>query len=224
MLTNSEVILRILLAGVLGSVVGLEREYQNQPAGLRTHIILVIGACLAMVLSINSPMIFSSNPIGDPGRIAAQVISGIGFLGAGAILRYGAQIKGLTTAASMWTMAVVGLCVGAGYFFPAVATTAILLVVLTLINLLEENLIQPFITIQLSLKADDRPGLLKEIKKVVSVYSDSNYESTSFSVKKNMEEQRIGIEINIRTRDHAALDTLIEDIADIDGVRSFEIA
>jgi len=223
MLTNQEIILRILLAGLLGSIVGLEREYQNQPAGLRTHIILVVGASLAMVLSINSAFLFPESGMGDPGRIAAQVVSGIGFLGAGAIIRFGPQIKGLTTATSLWTMAIVGMCVGAGYFFAAVAATTTLMVVLTLINILEKNLIQPYITLQLSLKADDRSGLLAEIKKVVAAYSEGN-ESTSFSVKKNMEERRLSVDITIRTRNHNALDNLIEDIGDIEGVRSFEIA
>lgn len=223
MLTNSEIILRIILASILGSIIGLERETQNQPAGLRTHIILVTGAALAMILSINSPLLFSNTPAGDPGRIAAQVVSGIGFLGAGAILRYGPQIKGLTTAASLWTMAIVGLCVGAGLFFPAIAATTVLIFVLTLINILEKNLIQPIITIQIALKAEDRIGLVAELKKAVSAYSVGS-ESTLYSVKKNMEENRINIDITLKTKQSNALEEIVEDIADIEGVRSFEIA
>ncbi|MBN2046796.1 MAG: MgtC/SapB family protein [Anaerolineaceae bacterium] len=199
----------------------MEREYQNQPAGLRTHIILVIGATLAMTLSINLPYTFSNVAIGDPGRIAAQVVSGIGFLGAGAIFRFGPNIKGLTTATSLWSMAIVGLCVGAGYFYPAVATTAFLLIILTVINRLEEHAIQAYIMLHLSLKADDRIGLLKEIKQVIAEYGDV---ATKFSVKKNMEEKRISIDIVLRTQNPNALDELMEDIGDIEGVRSFEIA
>ena len=222
MLTNSEIIMRIILASLLGGIVGLERETQNQPAGLRTHIILVTGATLAMVLSLNAPFLFTKSPLGDPVRIAAQVVSGIGFLGAGAILRYGPQIKGLTTATSLWTMAIVGLCVGAGLFFPAVATTALLIIVLTVISLLEENLIQPVITMQIVLKAADRTGLLSDLKKVVLQFSEGS-ESTLYSVKKNMEENRINIEITLKTKNSNAFEEIIEEIADIDGVRSFEI-
>ncbi|MCD4752844.1 MAG: MgtC/SapB family protein [Anaerolineaceae bacterium] len=222
MLTNSEIIMRIILASLLGSIVGLEREMQNQPAGLRTHIILVTGATLAMALSLNAPFLFTDTPLGDPVRIAAQVVSGIGFLGAGAILRYGPQIKGLTTATSLWTMAIVGLCVGAGLFFPAVAATALLLIVLTVISLLEENLIQPVITMQIVLKAEDRTGLLGELKKVVSQFSEGS-ESLLYSVKKNMEEKRINIDITLKTKNSNAFEEIIEEIADIDGVRSFEI-
>ena len=109
MITDTDIILRLLVAGVLGGLVGYERERNNQNAGLRTHIILVIGAALAMTLSINLAIQFRplvSN--GGPARLAAQVISGIGFLGVGAIIRYGPNIKGLTTATSMWSMAIVG--------------------------------------------------------------------------------------------------------------------
>lgn len=124
MIPDIEVFLRLLVAAFLGALIGLDRERQNQPAGLRTHIILVTGAALAMTLSINMSMQFKAlAPNGDPSRLAAQVLSGIGFLGAGAILRYGTSIKGLTTATSLWTMAVVGLAVGAGYIWVAVGTT-----------------------------------------------------------------------------------------------------
>ena len=104
MLTQYDVILRLLVAGILGGLIGFEREMHHQPAGLRTHIILVLGAALAMCMSINLSMQFHTTASnGDPERLAAQVISGIGFLGAGAIFRFGAGVKGLTTASSLWT-------------------------------------------------------------------------------------------------------------------------
>ena len=97
---------------------GLESERHNQPAGLRTHIILSIGSALAMCVSIDLAMQFQPLvPNGDPARLAAQVISGIGFLGAGAIFRYGNSIKGLTTATSLWTVAIVGLACWRGALF-----------------------------------------------------------------------------------------------------------
>ena len=141
MVSDTQIIFRLLVAAALGALVGYERQRNNQPAGLRTHIILVIGATLAMTLSINLAMEFRPLvPNGDPARLAAQVISGIGFLGVGAIIRYGANIKGLTTATSMWSMAVVGLVVGAGYYLIAAFTTGLLLFTLILINFFEKRL------------------------------------------------------------------------------------
>ena len=112
LISEGEILIRLGLAALLGMIVGFERERQNQPAGLRTHAILAIGSCLAMTVSINLAVQFVPYvPNGDPARLAAQVISGIGFLGAGAILRYGTNVKGLTTATSLWTVAIVGLAV-----------------------------------------------------------------------------------------------------------------
>src|SRR5665648_365038 len=101
MITDQDVIIRIIIAALLGAIVGFERERNGQDAGLRTHIILVVGATLTMTISINMAIQYRPLVInGDPARLAAQVVSGIGFLGAGAIIRYGPNIKGLTTAAS----------------------------------------------------------------------------------------------------------------------------
>ena len=116
MITDIEIILRLMIATGLGLVIGYERERQNQAAGLRTHMVLVTGLALAMIVSINLAVQYRGIATnGDPARLAAQVISGIGFLGVGAILRFGSNIKGLTTTASMWTMAVIGLSIGAGH-------------------------------------------------------------------------------------------------------------
>jgi putative Mg2+ transporter-C (MgtC) family protein len=107
--------LRLLLSFVVGMLIGLELEANHQPAGLRTHILISIGSTVVMLISIFIPQTFTGF-VGDPGRIAAQVVSGIGFLGAGAILKFGTDVKGLTTAASIWAMAAVGLAIGAGMY------------------------------------------------------------------------------------------------------------
>lgn len=117
-------IFRLIEAGVLGGLIGLERERNNQPAGLRTHIILCLGSALVMIIS---QRVAATGANYDPGRIAAQVVSGIGFLGAGAILRMGASVRGLTTAASIWTTSAIGLAVGAGYHVEAVSVVVIML-------------------------------------------------------------------------------------------------
>jgi len=117
---------RLSLAALLGGLVGLERELHHQFAGLRTHMIVAIGACLVMLVSLH--MNDMSPTKADPGRLAAQVVAGVGFLGAGAIMRSGLSVRGLTTAAALWTVAGIGLAVGCGYWKAGVTTTGLVLV------------------------------------------------------------------------------------------------
>jgi putative Mg2+ transporter-C (MgtC) family protein len=135
-LDNSIMVLRVLLAVGLGAALGLERELDNQPAGFRTHILVCLGAALFGLISIHAFAPFeatrnSTDVQIDVTRVASQVVVGVGFLGGGAILKYGASIRGLTTAASMWVAAAIGLAVGLGYYWAAVAVTVAALVSLT---------------------------------------------------------------------------------------------
>jgi putative Mg2+ transporter-C (MgtC) family protein len=132
--------LRLALSFVAGGVVGLERESRRQPAGLRTHTLISLGSTLLMLLSIYIPQEFFDMKNGDPGRIAAQVVSGIGFLGAGAILRFGNNVKGLTTAASVWVAAAIGLAIGAGLYLPALIALVLVMFTLVLLDLIERRL------------------------------------------------------------------------------------
>ena len=135
---------RLLLAAALGGAIGLEREWSNRAAGFRTHILVCIGSAAIMLLSIYGFSQFVSEPSvrTDPARLAAQVISGIGFLGAGAILRNGSSVTGLTTAASIWVVAAIGLCVGAGFLYCALLATVLVLVSLFLLNRWENRLMR----------------------------------------------------------------------------------
>jgi putative Mg2+ transporter-C (MgtC) family protein len=127
-----EVLLRVVLAGILGGAIGAEREIREREAGLRTHMLVSIGAALFTLVSAYGFSDFHfSNASGityDPTRIAAQVVTGIGFLGAGAIIRQGLSVRGLTTAASLWVVAAIGLATGAGYYSAALITTVVVLV------------------------------------------------------------------------------------------------
>jgi putative Mg2+ transporter-C (MgtC) family protein len=123
---------RLLLAAGLGAALGLEREYRQKPAGLRTNILIALGSALFTTLSTSM-----SDHGGTPDRIAAQVVSGIGFLGAGAILRSGTTVHGMTTAATIWVNAAIGMAAGAGEFAMATATTALTLIVLAVLQPLE---------------------------------------------------------------------------------------
>src|SRR5690606_5699650 len=134
-----ELTMRILFALVIGGLIGLEREFGQHSAGFRTHILVCLGSALIMLLSIYgfSVSVDAPNVRTDPARLAAQVISGIGFLGAGTILRNGNSISGLTTAASLWVVAALGLAVGAGFYYGAALTTLLVLVCLFVLNKLE---------------------------------------------------------------------------------------
>ena len=131
---------RLLLAMLLGGIIGAERERKNRSAGFRTHILVTVGSCMFMIVSISMPMMISTMPNGivnnaDPGRIAAQVVSGIGFLGAGTILLTGSQqVKGLTTAAGLWAAAGVGLALGVGFYEAALVAGFLIFTVLTLLQ------------------------------------------------------------------------------------------
>jgi putative Mg2+ transporter-C (MgtC) family protein len=131
--------LRILLAALLGAAIGLERELTGQSAGLRTHITIALGAALFAIASAYSFTEFiqpreQTNYQVDVTRIASNIVTGVGFLGGGAIIKQGASVSGLTTAASIWVTAAVGLAVGLGSFFPAAATTIVLVFVLTVLR------------------------------------------------------------------------------------------
>jgi putative Mg2+ transporter-C (MgtC) family protein len=138
--STEELLLRLLGAVLLGGLIGLEREMATEPAGLRTHLLVSLGAAL---FSMAGLAIGGDGPLGshgDSGRIAAQVVTGIGFLGAGAILQRGLTVRGLTTAASLWVTAAVGLAVGLGQSIPAMATAAVAVAALRLLKPLERRL------------------------------------------------------------------------------------
>jgi putative Mg2+ transporter-C (MgtC) family protein len=133
-IVNAELLLRLALAVVLGGVLGLEREYRHKPAGLRTNILIALGAALFSVLSVEL-----GRATGSPDRIAAQIVTGVGFLGAGAILRSGEDVHGLTTAATIWVNAAIGMAAGLGSYALAIGSALITLGVLALLPLVERR-------------------------------------------------------------------------------------
>lgn len=141
-LTELELVLRLALAALLGAVIGLEREWRDRTAGLRTHMLVCVGSAVFTIVSAygfsewydSIPADQRTTVVSDPTRIAAQIVTGIGFLGAGAIFRSDDGIRGLTTAASLWMMAAVGLATGAGYYELALASTVLMLLVLVVLR------------------------------------------------------------------------------------------
>ncbi len=136
------IIWRLVLATTLGGLIGIEREIHGRPAGFRTHLLVALGACLMMIVSeifFFKYEAFDSESVIrlDPARVAAQIVNGIGFLGAGAIIKEGHAVRGLTTAACLWVSAGIGMAVGAGFYFPALVVTVISLFSLILLKRLE---------------------------------------------------------------------------------------
>lgn len=177
-----ETVLLLLEAAFLGALIGFERERNNQPAGLRTHIILCLGSALIMVVS---QRVAAGGAAYDPGRIAAQVVSGIGFLGAGAILRMGASVRGITTAASIWTSAGIGLAVGARLHLEAVAATSILLLSLTVLKWLERRFFgrRRFRILEIQVRQENE----EVVQQIEDLLSKQRCNSRTMEVRKNPE-------------------------------------
>ncbi|MDN7799587.1 MULTISPECIES: MgtC/SapB family protein [Burkholderia cepacia complex] len=156
MISNTEITLRLVMAAILGSVIGFERERLSWAAGLRTHMLVAVGSALVMLVSAFgfADVLGQNAVVLDPSRMAAQVVSGIGFLGAGSILLRGEVVRGLTTAASLWSVAGIGLAVGGGMYTAAVTATVLILIILAGVKPLERRFIVA--------KQERRIGLLVE--------------------------------------------------------------
>ncbi len=137
MLSNDEIFIRLFVALVLGGLIGIEREGIRRPAGLRTHILVCLSSALVMLSGIYLSDAFAGRVSVDPARLGAQVVSGIGFLGAGTILKGSNGVKGLTTAASLWSVAGIGIACGIGFYWGAIICTALILFALMIFGKIE---------------------------------------------------------------------------------------
>ena len=154
---DTNMLIAIVLSIVLGFALGLEREITNKFAGLRTHMLVCIGSCVFTLLSIYAfPLAATAdNPagFGDPARIAAQILTGIGFIGGGTVLRQGATVSGLTTAATLWVAAAIGMCCGCEFYTLAVLVTILTVTVLVLIRIFEKEIIRKDLILKKQMKA-----------------------------------------------------------------------
>ncbi len=210
----------LLCAGLLGSLIGLERELHGQPAGLRTHMILAVGAALAAILSISYSQ-FLSNPdmMSDPGRIVAQVVSGVGFLGAGAIMKMGVTVKGLTTASSLWTTAIIGIACGSGYYGLGFFTALFVLTILVVISKIERLVLPTYKTHTLKVVLDDRPGIVNEVK---SILEEKRVNMVSLNASMP-DKGTLKLGMIIRKPDDLGMDSIINIINSLDEAKSMEI-
>ena len=164
-------ICKLTLSMLLGAVIGLERRRKGQFAGMRTFALISMGACLAMLVSIYIPQEYMGLKNGDPGRIAAQVISGIGFLGAGAIIQMKGSVKGLTTAAGIWISACIGLAVGAGMYIIGISAAILIFFILVLLEQIEHKLFRGGDSKIIRVKAD---GVVTDIQQLRKLFDENN--------------------------------------------------
>jgi len=220
MMAYGEILLKIVLSIVLGGLVGLEREHHNQPAGLKTHIILCVGATLITIVSISMARDMSGSLTSDPARIAAQIVSGIGFLGGGAILRLGATVRGLTTAACIWTVTGVGLAVGAGYYFPAVLTIIAILLTLHFLGRFENVFIDRKRFKQMTLVARQSAELLGSVEKVLSANLVS---IKKIEVSRELTDPNVELKALVAIPERINLNKLSDEIFQIPGTTHLEM-
>lgn len=186
-ITTLSAIVRLTLSLILGSLVGMERKRKGQIAGIRTFALISMGATLAMILSIYVPQEYMGLKNGDPGRIAAQVITGIGFLGAGAIIQMKGSVRGLTTAAGIWMVATIGMTVGVGLYILSFVATVLILFILLILERIEHRINvgaeTRIIRIRMAEIIDDfddyRACLAREHVSLVNVFVDYDYTEPS---------------------------------------------
>jgi putative Mg2+ transporter-C (MgtC) family protein len=160
-----DIILKILLAAMLGGIIGLERELSHKEAGLRTNILIAIGSTLITILSFK---IAALSKTADPARLTAQIVSGIGFLGAGAIIQARFAVHGLTTAATIWTVAAIGIAVGSGFYLLAFLVAIFVVIVLTVFKFLLAYLEKQKQNFVYLISTEEKASLLVDIRKVMT--------------------------------------------------------
>ena len=211
--SDLELLGRLLLAAVLGGAIGAERELNDQAAGLRTHMLLTIGACLFTLVSAYG---FGAGPR-DPSRLAAQIVTGIGFLGGGAIVRHGLTVKGLTTAASIWATASVGVAVGAGQYVLGVGGAV--LVSVTLLGLRRVGaLLQRWGVSREALVLTTRPGF--DVQRIMEAVRDERVEVRGLDRQEGDGEDRVALVVKLRPRYRT--EQLLDVLGRLDGVRQVE--
>lgn len=222
MITELAVALRLLLATVLGGIIGLQRESINRPAGFRTHTLVATGSALVMLVSIYG--FGTPSTVGlasDPARLAAQVVSGIGFLGAGTILKEGNTIRGLTTAASLWVVSGIGLAVGAGFFTGALVATVLVYVSLSSLGRLDKYLFHRSQYQSLSLWAVDRPG---QLGRIASFVGQCNVSILNVRLRRETsEEDKVQVIMQVKLPVDYNVDELSAALAGLDGVTSVDL-
>lgn len=208
--------LKLFISATFGGLVGIERQISGQSAGFRTQLLVCLGSCLFTILSLNVYKLYGGSS--DPGRIAAQIITGIGFLGAGAILRYGKNyIRGLTTAASLWIVSAIGMAVGFGEYLIGGFTTLIVLINLVILKNIEVILpVHRYIDIVVKLKRSDA-------LKFEDIINGYNIKIVNTRFKFLIEQKLIEQEITIRYKDDLQLEGFLNNLKNLPDMTELKI-
>lgn len=217
MLNNGAILFRLILAAVLSGMIGFEREFHGRAAGFRTHILLCIGSTLVMLTSMHMFDLYYMKVPVDPSRIAAGVITGIGFLGAGTIMHARSAVRGLTTAASLWVVAGIGLAVGCGLYFGAILTMALTMVALMVFGKIEHAMIRKDWYRTIVVESKDGVDQLKAIRKVLA---DCRTDITDFEIDRASDNVNIMLRLGLKLYDIRCADQLIQDIGRLNGVKN----
>ncbi|MFC4777140.1 MgtC/SapB family protein [Paenibacillus sp. GCM10023252] len=214
------IMLRLLLAIILGGLIGFEREQSNHAAGLRTNILVCLGSCLLMQLSIYgfSDFVDEPNVRVDPARLAAAVITGIGFLGAGTILFTGKSITGLTTAASLWVVSAIGLAVGSGFYFASVSSTLLVLLILWAFNKLEKRYINGKKEQLLKVQADEHSAILNRINQLLTAQQVNIRKMILQEYEENSGSEQIMLHFYLTLPKDKSLIPILDQIKQMEGV------
>ncbi|MBP1990922.1 MgtC/SapB family protein [Paenibacillus eucommiae] len=214
-----QISIRLFLSLLLGGLIGVEREVSSHAAGLRTHILVCLGSTLIMLLSMYgfSAFVNEINVRIDPSRLAAQVISGIGFLGAGTILFNGRSITGLTTAASLWVVAGIGLAVGAGFYYAAALCCVMVLASLWVLNKAEHKYFGAKKTQFLKIHALDQPGSLGLISALLGKNS-IDIRKIAIEEVRGEDVKTVQMTFTVTLSKPALLHTLLEEISKLPGI------
>jgi len=193
-MTDLVLLQRLLLITLIAGVIGYERERHGRAAGFRTHILVGIGSCLMMLTGLYLMDALGGRVSLDPTRIAAQVVSGIGFLGAGTILRFRASVRGLTTAASLWAVGGIGLAVGAGFLHGAVLTGMIVMIVMFVFARLERLMRRDWYQTLVI----ETAGTARELAKIRGLLANYDIEIRDLDIKEGRQPQQVRFEFHVK--------------------------
>lgn len=212
---------RLVLSMILGMIVGAERKRKGQIAGIRTFALISMGACLAMLLSIYVPQVYLGLKNGDPGRIAAQVITGIGFIGGGAMIHMKGAVKGLTTAAGIWMTAIIGMAVGIGMYLCSIGATLLILLTLVAFEHYEKRrkLGQESKVISMTVE-----GVLPDIDGYKKVFRDNGVHLSTFYVEYDYEKKLTELNFVILAHAYENLMPLLSKISTVNPTKKLTLS
>lgn len=214
-ITNQDIIMRLLIALIVGGLTGLERERSHQFAGFRTHILVSVGSCITSITSLSLFFQYNSYSNIDPARLSAQVLSGVGFLGAGAILKTSNGIRGLTTAAGIWATACIGIAVGYGYYILAISAWLFVMITLYILKNIDKMIFKKKQTI-FNIKTDN----IEIISSIYEMFQRSQISVKNIEINSDISNIKINL-LTVHDR-RIVLDEVIKELSKLKNIISID--